>query len=303
MMAPPLIGPACPERQGEVLSLVFRGLLAEDRGRRVEALLDGARSSGLPLDGLLEARRGGRLVGGVFSEVLVGKTAVVWPPRLVADEPVATAGQLLAASSEFLIERQIRIAHTLLEPGMTADGPTLLANGFEPLAELLYLASPEETFPRSRPASALEFEPYSPASHDRVARVVEATYEGTLDCPRLNGVRHIEDVLAGYRATGAFSPSRWLLVRHRGKDIGCLLLADHSEHENWELVYMGLVPSARGNGWGTDIARHAQWLTHQAGRPRLVLAVDRANAPAIRVYSMLGFHVCDRRSVYLRVFE
>ena len=189
------------------------------------------------------------------------------------------------------------------KPLTSGAAPRLCEAGFESAAELLYLFSRKESFPASPPESPLQIESYCPANHRRLARVVEATYEETLDCPTLNGVRQIDDVLAGYRATGVFSPDRWLLVRHQNEDVGCLLLADHPEQENWELVYMGLVPSARGYGWGKDITRHAQLLTRRSGRPRLVLAVDAANGPAIRMYSMLGFHAWDRRSVYLRVID
>lgn len=284
-----------------MLALVFRDLLRDDREQRVQALLGDARSGRVPMDGLLAARRGGRLVGGVFAELQAGRTALIWPSRLVPGEPAATGRQLLAAASELLTTKRFCVAHALLEAGMEEDGRLLQAAGFEFLAQLVYLVSGAEHFPRSVPATPLEFNPYTSANHDRFARVVEATYEGTLDCPRLNGVRRTEDVLAGYRATGVFSAARWLLVRHRGEDVGCLILADHPEHENWELVYMGLVPAARGDGWGTDIARHAQWLTRQAGRPRLVLAVDAANQPAMRIYLKLGFRAWERRTVYLKV--
>jgi ribosomal protein S18 acetylase RimI-like enzyme len=303
MNDPPLIGPVLPEARREVLSLVFRHLLPEERDQRVAALLAGVGPGTVPMDGLIEARRGGRLVGGAFSEVQVGRAAIVWPPRLVCGEPRTTAGRLLDVMSGHLAAQGVRVAYALLDPGMEDDGPRLAEAGFEPIAELLYLVSPAERFPNSPPATPLEFESYADAKHERLARVVEATYQGTRDCPRLDGVRHVDDILAGYRATGVFCPGRWLLARHQGEDVGCLLLADHPEQDNWELVYMGLVPGARGNGWGKDITRHAQWLTRRAGRPRLVLAVDAANAPAIRVYSMLGFHAWDRRSVYLRVFE
>jgi len=303
MDEPLLIRPASPERWAEVLWLVFRHLSADDRLVRVDALLDAARSGRLSLDGLLEARRGDRLVGGVFSEIQVGRAAVVWPPRLAPGEPAATAEQLLASLCELLARERICVAHTLLEPGMREDGDLLRAAGFEPLADLIYLACADTHFPRLLPKSSLDFEPYWPAEHERLARLVEATYQETLDCPRLNGLRQIEDVLAGYRATGVFAPSRWLLVRHQDQDVGCLLLADHPEQENWELVYMGLVPFARGKGWGKHVTRHAQWLTAQAGRPRLVVAVDAANTPAIRTYSFLGFERCDRRSVYLKALE
>jgi ribosomal protein S18 acetylase RimI-like enzyme len=299
----PLIGPVSSQHWAEVLALVFRDLLPEDRQQRILALLEDARSGRAPLDGLLAAHRGGRLVGGILSEVQAGRTAIIWPPRLLPDEPLSTGQQLMAATSEFLTAKRVCVAHALLEAGTEEDGCLFRAAGFERLSELVYLVSEEQHFPRSLPASPIEFEPYNSANHDRLARVVEATYEGTLDCPRLNGIRRTEDVLAGYRATGVFAAARWLLVRHQGEDVGCLILADHPQHENWELVYMGLVPAARGNGWGQDITRHAQWLTRRAGRPRLVLAVDAANQPAIRMYLRLGFHAWDRRSVYLKVLE
>lgn len=297
------IGPASPDAYPEVLSLVFRHLPAEDRGHRLRKLLEGARSGAGSLDGLWEARRGGRLVGGLLSEVQVGRTALVWPPRLVPGEPTVTGEQLLHRTSAFLVGRRVRVAHALLELGAEEDAAMLGAGGFGMLAELHYLASLEGSFPRSAPSTPLEFEPYSSAAHERMARMVEATYEETLDCPQLNGVRDTEDVLAGYRATGVFDPTRWLLVEHQGRDVGCLLLNDHPEQENWELVYMGLVPRARGNGWGRHIARKAQWLTRQAGRPRLVLAVDAANAPAVRMYWLVGFQCWDRKRAFLKILD
>jgi len=303
MIDPPIVRPVAPEARAEVLALVFGYLMADDRAERVEALLAGSQSGTVPMGGLLAARRGGRLVGGVFSEVQPGRAALVWPPRLASGEPGTTAERLLAATAEYLAGKGVCVAYALLEPGMEDDAPRLCEAGFEPVAELLYLVCLEESFPASPPASPVRFESYCPANHDRLARVVGATYQETLDCPRLNGVRQIDDVLAGYRATGVFSPGRWLLVRHQGEDVGCLLLADHPEQESYELVYMGLVPSARGNGWGKDITRRAQWLTREAGRRRLVLAVDSANGPAIRMYSMLGFHAWDRRNVFLWVID
>ena len=91
-------------------------------------------------------------------------------------------------------------------------------------------------------------------------RLVERTYEGTLDCTALNGVRDIDDVINGYQATGVFRPENWLFVRSGGQDVGVLLLADHPQARHWELMYMGLVPEVRGRGWGRQIARYAQWL-------------------------------------------
>lgn len=296
------IGPVGPDDGPEALRLVFGDLAPEEQAQQVATLLTHARSGRVRLDGLLGAYRGAALVGAQLSQVLPGKTALVWPPRVLPGEPRQTADRLMAAACEGLGAGQVRLAYALLENVSEADDALLRSAAFAPLAELLYLVAPEGQFPASPPASPLEFEPYGPPNHARLARIVEDTYEHTLDCPRLNHLRAVEDVLEGYRATGAFDPALWLLVRHGGRDVGCLLLADHPEHGNLELVYMGLAARARGNGWGTHVARHAQWLARRAERARLVLAVDADNAPAIRMYAQAGFQEWDRRAVYAKVF-
>ena len=64
----------------------------------------------------------------------------------------------------------------------------------------------------------------------------------------------------------------------------------------------GVDPFRPGQGLGVEISRYAQWLTHRAGRSRLVVAVDMANTPAICMYRAAGFEVWDRRTVLQRVF-
>ena len=194
------------------------------------------------------------------------------------------------------------MAQILLETAAAEEEETLCQGGFDYLTDLLYLVCPEDDFPGSALPSPLEFEAYDPQNHVRLAGIVNATYQQTLDCPKLNHVRQLDDVLEGYRATGEFSSDRWLIVRHENRDIGCLLLADHPKFENMELVYMGVIPAERGRHWGADIARHAQWIARQTGRPRLVLAVDASNRPAIEMYASVGFRAWDRRRVYYHIF-
>jgi ribosomal protein S18 acetylase RimI-like enzyme len=150
---------------------------------------------------------------------------------------------------------------------------------------------------------ALEFQAWTAAEHQRLAAIVQATYAATLDCPAMNGVREVQDVLAGYRATGVFDAGRWWIVRHEGRDVGCLILADFPEQDTWELVYMGIVPGVRGRGWGGQMVRRAQWLARRAGRSRVVLAVDAENAPALRIYGAAGFRAFERRSVYVKRYR
>ncbi len=291
------------KRAAEVLRLVFGHLSVNDREEQLRAILAGVRSGEVSRGGLLEARRGDRLVGTVFSQVQPGRTATVWLPRLLDGEPQATAETLLDASSEQLAGDRVRLAQVVLETVTGADDSVLQSGGFRRLTELLYLVCLEDEFPRREPSGPLTFEAYNPVDQDRLVRLVDATYQQTCDCPELNGIRRTEDVLAGYRATGVFDPARWLIVRHEGRDAGCLLLADHPEHANWELVYMGLAVSARGHGWGMHITRHAQWLTAQAGRSQLVAAVDAVNRPAISMYEAAGFRRWDSRHIYVKVFD
>lgn len=291
-----------PADYADALDLAFSHLDAEERRRQVESILTAAAADELALAGLFGAYRKGRLVGALFSQLQPGKTATLWLPRVELAQPAA-ADRLLGAACDWFRCSGVRIGQVLLESASPAEEELLLRWGFPYLADLFYLVSLEEQFPAVPPVTPLEFEPYSDANHERLTRVVEATYTGTCDCPALNGVRQIDDVLAGYRATGVFDPQRWLLVRHAGRDVGCLLLADHAQHDNFELVYMGVLATERGHAWGIHLARHAQWMTRQAGRPRLVLAVDAANEPAISVYAAAGFQAWDRRRVYLRVFS
>jgi ribosomal protein S18 acetylase RimI-like enzyme len=283
--------------------LAFGYLSGEERQRQIEAISSASSTSEHPWEGLLGAYRSGKLVGSIFSQIQPGKYAQVWLPCLIQDETAGTAVDLLRATAERLDLGPVRMAQILLEAVATEDEKTLSEGGFDYLTDLLYLVCLEDDFPRAVLPCPLEFEVYNSQNHDRLARIVDATYQETLDCPKLNHVRQLDDVLAGYRATGEFLPDRWLIVRYENRDVGCLLLADHPRYENMELVYMGVIPENRGQHWGADIARRAQWVARQAGRPRLVLAVDASNRPAIEMYASVGFRTWDQRRIYYRIFS
>jgi ribosomal protein S18 acetylase RimI-like enzyme len=144
------------------------------------------------------------------------------------------------------------------------------------------------------------FEEYAESEQERLGRVIQRTYEGTLDCTALDGIRDMDDVIDGYKATGTFRPVNWMFVRHEGADIGVLLLADHVAARHWELMYMGIVPEYRGRGWGRQIAHYAQWLARGARAERLLVAVDAKNRPAANVYRSTGFEIWELRAVYVR---
>jgi GNAT superfamily N-acetyltransferase len=166
--------------------------------------------------------------------------------------------------------------------------------------ELLFLVS-NLAGDETKPPPDLEFEPYRASQRDRLAAVIGRTYHASLDLPLLDGVRSLDDVIEGHQRTGVHRPEFWFFVRRGGCDVGCLLLTEHPPHRQWELVYMGVTPEARGQGMGQAIARQAQQLVRRAGGCELFLAVDAANAPACKIYAQAGFRPWRRAAVYLKV--
>ena len=296
------IGVAPPDRQTRALWLALASLPAEERTANLNATLVAAKAGQTSLADLWEARRGPQLVGAVWGAAMPGRQAVVWPAGLVPDESEFTAAALHERLEASLAVQDVRMYQSLVAQRGGVETQRLVAAGFQHVADLQYLVCTTDRLPVAAPHSALAFECFEEkiSGAARIARIADETYRDTLDCPRLNGVRDMDDVLAGYRQTGEFAPERWLIVRHENRDVGCLLLADHPLDDQWELVYMGIVPAARGRGFGFQITRHAQWLTRCAGRQRLILAVDAANEPAIAMYSAAGFQLWNLRSAFVK---
>ncbi len=297
-----VIRPATSQRQARALSLLFSGEEYSDPAEQISAALVAANDDQHALEGLLIACRGGELVGAIWGQLMPGRTAIVWPPRVVVGESQHTAAALLHSLDEYLASHNVRMAQVVLMSHAGRDAMCLREGGYQHAADLLYLASEQAQFPDAPPLSPLVFQPYQSSDHMRLVGLIEQTYDETCDCPSLNGVRDMADIVEGYRQTGTSGWQHWRIVQHEHQDIGCLLLADHPQHDQWELVYMGVVPAARGRGGGLKITRHAQWLARQARRQRLVLAVDAANDPAVNMYTAAGFAECARRSVWLKVF-
>jgi ribosomal protein S18 acetylase RimI-like enzyme len=113
-------------------------------------------------------------------------------------------------------------------------------------------------------------------------------------------LRPTREVLLGYREIGVQRNDWWFIARYDGRDIGCLLLADHRPAAHAELVYMGLIPEMRGRGWGVFLAHQAQLIAASSGVERLILAVDAANLPALRHYQAAGFQFWEQRTVVVK---
>ena len=77
-----------------------------------------------------------------------------------------------------------------------------------------------------------------------------------------------------------------------------LLVNLHPERDLLEIVYLGVVPEARGQGLGQAIVQFAVSGARSERRP-IVLAVDSRNHVAQRIYSRWGFVELTVQSVHI----
>ena len=242
--------------------------------------------------------------GSITAQVLPGRVASVTPPQTSdSGDRGETARNLVIQLNAELHAEGVQLAQSLLAPEDLEGAKALRVGGYEHASDLLYMAAEAASFPDQSLALPFDLVPITTNDHARLERIVDATYVGTLDCPRIDGLRATADVIAGYRAVGESGDRLWRIVHAENEDVGCLLLADHSSTRQYEVVYVGLKPEVRGRGWGLELTRHAQWIARQADCKRLVLAVDAANEPAIRIYAAAGFRAWDRQAVWIKSFR
>ncbi|TWU48791.1 Mycothiol acetyltransferase [Rubripirellula tenax] len=226
----------------------------------------------------------------------------------ISDQIVRRLGDCLAAELARLGVSFVQWAtdpRAGFENDRDAESTARWCRGFdlETIATLDYLSGPADGQARSElvkdATSPLEFSKLdfqdvsdSPIEASRpwqqLVELIQSTYAGTMDCPRLNEFRTVQQTLQGYRSAAAFDQRFWFTAidRQTGEDAGCVILATHDKVV--ELVYMGLAPAARSRGFAAHLIAHAMDCAIAIGGDRLILAVDRDNTPAKRLYELAG---------------
>ena len=243
----------------------------------------------------------GRIIWAILPVISPGRTMLLFSPTHV---PVDTKDTFARPLVERVLaeyrQRAVDLAQVLLDPSESAALRVFAECGFETLAELIYLDREVRRRPGDEALPAgFSWDTHSPATHPDFAVTVARTYEGSLDCPRLNGRRDIEDVLAGHKSAGEFDPKLWFLLRGPTRSpVGVLLLNRSTRTDALELVYLGLIAPHRGRGLGDILMRHAHATAAQIGSRRLSLAVDSRNLPALALYRRHGMaRVCSRMAL------
>lgn len=221
-----------------------------------------------------------------------GRSTLIFSPcRLPRRGNRHLIGALLHRLVADQARQNVQMLQILLDPADSELAQIYLQAGFGRLADLTYLqANLRGT--ESLPAlpSGWQMARYDQRTHVLFVQTIARSYEGSRDCPALTGRRDMDDVIAGHQAAGDFDPNLWFLLRDPdGLACGTLLLSRSAGNGQAELVYIGLVPEARGKGLGDLLIRWALAVAALEGRKHLSLAVDAANEPALRLYYRHGF--------------
>jgi ribosomal protein S18 acetylase RimI-like enzyme len=275
----------------------------------VARLLAAAKRDGLRLDLLFGAYEAGRLIAaclGVESPGAAALALVSGDAGREQDRQVMVA--LLQALQSAAWRRSIVLLEALTDPDQPSVARAISEAGFRHLTQLVYLerglapGNPVWSTVREEPllqVPALSWTTYTPKCAPLFANVIARTYVQSLDCPELTGLRRAEDVLAGHRATGIFEPDLWMLASRAGVPAGLILLNRIAVGRALELVYMGVVPEARGLGVGDALLQRGLEAATAKGARVMALAVDERNGPARRLYRRWGFKETATRDAWI----
>ncbi len=293
--------PARTEDWGPAFRLLFHYLPDEERERRCANALHLLQRGELDPGGIFVLRGCTELLGAIVCLKVPGRSALVWPPGVVNEHRTEWEDALLRHATSWLRRGGVQLAQTLLEPNEHFLAASLLRNEFTEVTRLFYLRHNLNLPLHSLHLPArLAFQSYN--DDETFRHTLTRTYEGTLDCPEINGVRTIDDVVAGHRAQGAFYPERWWLACEGKTPVGVLLMTEMPDSGEWELAYMGVIPEARRCGMGSEILLYALCAARAADVPAVTLSVDARNEPARKLYEAMGFEAYDGRLVYLAIW-
>ena len=244
------------------------------------------------------ALSGEEVVGACAILPAPGRCAAVLAPQLETWDD-ALASQLLRAAADLARTKfDARLIQSLVEPqGSSPLAAALQRAGFEVLATLSYQRRDVRPDERDLPLpDDLEWQRYWPWRHRLFAETVRRTYEASLDCPKLAGLRTVDDALATHKRTGLFTPDMWHVAVRGGEVVGVCLV--NNLQGRGEVTYLGVTAGARQKGLGRVLVERAVRDTARLGLPMIGLAVDVANAPAMRLYEATGFREIRRRLAY-----
>ncbi|MDG2423695.1 MAG: GNAT family N-acetyltransferase [Phycisphaerales bacterium] len=261
-----------------------------------------AKDNQIPLDWLWTLKDGtGQFGACVLAVPSPGRTAMLFTSQINNNDQESQLAGLLDHCIDFLQDQPVDLAQALLLTSDNSSWKAYETSGFQELAVLQYMEMlvPKRLAPPTLP-EGLELVPYEESLRSELASALESSYESTLDCPALRGLRKTDDVITGHQSTGKYNADLWSLAMHDGDPVGAVLINQSTRGNQAELVYIGLAANARGRGWGRTLLSQGLSLASSAHLQQVALAVDIQNTPALDLYTSTGFIATGRRQAVIR---
>lgn len=305
-MAPSLtVESARVEERAAAFRLIFQHQPHDEREQRLELALDLVNRGEFDPAGILIARSENEVVAAMLFQLIPGASGLLWPPQTVRmDFPQAAEDALLQYAVAWLQQRGAKLGQALLHPPEVPLAASLERNGFQHITRLWYLRRSVRASDRTLAAPGrLTLESYRNGDRDQFHQTLLHTYAGSLDCPEVNGVRELNEIIIGHQAQGKHDPDLWWLAREEGQPVGVVLMTEMPEGTGLEIAYVGIVPQARNRGLGRELVARALAEAEQRGAVQVTLSVDERNHLAWNLYQHLGFEPYEQREVYLAVWK
>jgi len=292
-----------------VIRMIARPVTGGDTKRMVETFLRFVNRYRIDVSRQPVALIDGRIVG--YALVLAGPAAsasVFLPEEASGKERDPAEREIMTGLLKFLGEQlelwDLGLIQTVVDDEASETAKLFLAGGFAKLCDLDIMEAAVSIDRCLEPDEKIDWVPFSRETQQRFERMILQSYEGSRDCPALTGLRTGREVLTGHRHSGIFERKGWWLLRSEGADAGVVLLNRTEEDaDRLELIYMGLIPHARGLGLGKRLLSRAFYAAGCLDKKVIRLAVDRENLPAVRLYQQFGFTPTSRQTVLAAVNE
>jgi N-acetylglutamate synthase-like GNAT family acetyltransferase len=225
-------------------------------------------------------------------------TCLVTPPK--SSSELEQMSDLILDGVQTLREGSTRLTQTVMAVDDRLLAQAYEAAGFTELAILSYMERMTNDTVHVPAKANVTFNSMVMATEEQIQHILLETYVDSLDCPGIHGLRLIQDIVDGHKSQGEYDPQLWTIAELEGVPVGVLLLNPISETESMELTYLGCTPNVRGRGVGDALVHLAIEQTATYGLPKIILAVDSDNTPALGLYSRWNFHTTHQRRTMIQ---
>lgn len=295
-----------PQDQRTSLALLLTG---KPRGAEmaVDHFMAFLRGRDMTLDRFWVARDQGHASAAVLQVEAPGKAGMLFlsPMKQSAgpsqDQQINAMGALIDHASQPEHTPGLSLLQILLDPHHKPERQAAILGGFGELACLEYMRrrthKPSGTLVLS---DGLDISCWTDERRKLFGDAILGSYQHTLDCPGLVGLREIDDIIAGHMGAGDFKPELWQVVHKGDEPCAVMLMNPLASGESMELAYLGVSPAWRGAGLGAKLMSHGLGMAWTAGAREMLLAVDEANTPALALYRSQKFSATARKVAMLR---